>query len=213
VLGWALENDERAGQRFVDHFLAMLRGLGSFRESSANYVGREAIDNAISAFANCGYELSTTGELRQVLLDNLSGSALTDALHAYVRRAKRGSEDAALVTGTGKDLLEAVAAHVVRERNGSYSPGWNFPMLLGQAYIALNLTTSHHPTQPGESAITKMERAFCDLGCAINALRNKEGSGHGRPWLPNISTAESKVAIEGIVTIAEYLLLRHQQKK
>ena len=193
-------------------FLAMLRGFGSFRDASPNYVGKHAIESAISAFASEGYELSHTGELRQTLLDNLSGLPLTEALNAYVRRAKRGSEDAALVTGTGKDLLEAVAAHIVHERNGSYSPGWNFPMLLGQAYIALNLTTSQHPIQPGETSFTKMERAFFDLACAINTLRNKEGTGHGRPWLPNVSAAEAKVSIEGIGTIAEYLLLRHQEK-
>jgi len=35
-----------------------------------------------------------------------------------VRRAKRGAADAALVTGTGKDLLEAVAAHVLQQRYG-----------------------------------------------------------------------------------------------
>lgn len=213
VLSWALSNDEPAGQRFVQNFLAMLRGFGAFRETSSNYVGREAIENAVSAFASEGFDLSATGELRPVLLDNLSGLALTEALNAYVRRANRGAEDAALVTGTGKDLLEAVAAHIVQDRNGSYSPGWNFPMLLGQAYIALGLTTSQHPAQPNETAAMRMERAFFDLACSINTLRNKEGTGHGRPWLPSVSTAEAKIAIEAMGTVAEYLLLRHREKK
>lgn len=38
---------------------------------------------------------------------------MTEALHAYVRRAKKGSMDSALLAGTGKDLLEAVAKHVL----------------------------------------------------------------------------------------------------
>jgi hypothetical protein len=212
VLGWALENDERAGQRFVVGFLGMLRGFGAFRDGSPNYAGRDAIDNAIGAFASDGYELASNGELRASLLDNLSGTALTDALNAYVRRAKRGSDDAALVTGTGKDLLEAVAAHIVKERTGSYSSGWNFPMLLGQAYIALDLKTPQHTDQPAENPFAKMERAFYGLACSINSLRNKQGTGHGRPWLTSVSDAEAKIAIESIGTIAEYLLLRHRQK-
>jgi hypothetical protein len=213
VLGWALEYDERAGQMFVQNLLAMLRGYGAFREASSNYVGKDAIENAISAFASEGYELSGVGDLRPKLLDNLSGAALTDALNAYVRRANRGAEDAALVTGTGKDLLEAVAAHIVQERDGGYSPGWNFEMLLGRAYIALGLTTAQHPVQPAEGPITKMERAFFDLARSINTLRNKQGTGHGRPWLPTVTAAEAKIAIEGMGTIAEYLLLRHRERK
>lgn len=97
---------------FIHIFLSVLRGLGAFRENSPNYAGKHAVENVVSAFAAEGYELSSAGELRPMLLDNLTGAALTDALQAYVRRAKRGAQDAALVTGTSKDLLEAVAAHI-----------------------------------------------------------------------------------------------------
>lgn len=38
-------------------------------------------------------------------LQNLSGVELTKALKSYIHRAQRGIRDAALVTGTGKDLL------------------------------------------------------------------------------------------------------------
>jgi hypothetical protein len=54
-----------------------------------------------------------------VVLDTLTGRALTDALKAYVRRARRGVLDAALITGTGKDLVEAVAAHALVQRFGT----------------------------------------------------------------------------------------------
>jgi len=213
VLGWALEHDEGAGARFIQFLLATVRAHGGFREGSQNFVGRNAIENAVAAFAVEGYELSSNGELRAALLDNLTGPALTDALEAYVRRAKKGASDAALVTGTGKDLLEAVAAHILQERVGSYSSAWGFPMLLGQAYIALSLTTPQHPIQAGEPAICKMQRALYELACAINSLRNREGTGHGRPWLPTVTEAEARTAVEAMGNIAEYLLMRHQQTK
>jgi len=83
------------------------------------------------AFEAEGYELASDGELRSRLLDNLMGLQLTEALKAYIRRAKRGADDAALVTGTGKDLLEAVAAHVLQQRTGAYPTISNFPTFLG----------------------------------------------------------------------------------
>ena len=41
------------------------------------------------------------------------------ALSSYVERARKGGEDAALLTGTAKDLLEATAAYVLTEINGT----------------------------------------------------------------------------------------------
>jgi hypothetical protein len=102
----------------VQSLVAVIRGHGGFRETSPNYVGQQSIENAIAAFAEEGYELAHDGQLRRKLLDNLAGATLTQALGAYVRRAKRGADDAALVTGTGKDLLEAIAAHIHLERYG-----------------------------------------------------------------------------------------------
>jgi hypothetical protein len=114
ALSWALEHAPAAGAEFASALIAIIRGYGGFRPSSPNYVGRHAYENAAAAFAAEGYELSSDGDLHPTLLDNLSGENLTEALNAYVRRAKKGASDAALVTGTGKDLLEAVAAHVLQ---------------------------------------------------------------------------------------------------
>ena len=131
---------------------------------------------------------------------------MTDALRSYVRRAKRGVEDAALGVGTGKDLLEATAAHVVREKFGGYSSNANFPTLLGQAFVAVGLATPHDPKEPGEPPRRDVERALYGLGCAVNRLRNKEGTGHGRPWLPGVSQGEARNAVEAMGIIAERLL-------
>ena len=139
ILNWAIENDFEAGRSFTYSMVGIVRGHGGFRDSAPNYIGKHTIDNLASVFSGEGYELSLDGELRTRLLDNLSGAALSDALSAYVRRAKRGADDAALVTGTGKDLLEAVAAHILQQKYGGYSATSNFPTLLGQTFVALGL--------------------------------------------------------------------------
>lgn len=213
TLSWAIENDPQAGGVLVSSLIAVLKGDGGFREGSPNFVGGDAIRNAADAFRTEGYELASDGDLRPLLLDNLTGAELTDALEAYVRRAKRGASDAALVTGTGKDLLEATAGHILMERYGTYSAGDNFPTLLGQAFIALDLATPPNASQPGEPARSRLERAMYEAGCAVNRLRNKEGTGHGRPWLPSVSDSDAKLAVELMGVIAEWLLVEHRTKK
>ena len=209
TLSWALEHDANAGGQLVHSLVASVRGYGGFRDSSPNYVGRNAFENLIAAFDAEGYDLSIDGQLRPKLLENLSGVALTDALKTYIRRAKRGADDAALVTGTGKDLLEAVAAHILQQRYGGYSPTSNFPTLLGQVFGELGLATPQDPVQAGEPPGKRIERAMYELACGINQLRNKQGTGHGRPWAATVTDVEARMATETMGVISERLLLLH----
>jgi hypothetical protein len=211
TLSHALANDPDAGGALVTNMVSLIRGCGGFRNESDNYVGAEAITNAACAFRSEGFELTSDGELRSLLLDNLTGTALSDALGSYVRRAKRGYDDAALVTGTGKDLLEATAAHIVSERWGSASAAGNFPLLLGRAFTALGMD-ANASTPPAADSQKRFERALYEAGCAVNNLRNKQGTGHGRPWLPAVSDPEARAAVETMGIIAELLLTRHRQQ-
>ncbi|MEC9360076.1 MAG: abortive infection family protein [Pseudomonadota bacterium] len=213
VLSWALENDVPSGQKLISSLLAFLQSHGGFREASPNYCGAEPIANAISTFKAEGFTLTPDGRLLPQVLDNLSGAALTDALLLYVRRAKQGAEDAALLTGTSKDLLEATAAHILQSRNGSYPKGANFETLLGMTFVTLGLSTPQHPVAQGEPAQAKAERGMFSLALGINTMRNKQGTGHGRPWLPNVTDVEAKAAIQFMGTIAEWLLHAHDRKR
>lgn len=206
TLNWALDNNLAAGEILVENLISLIRGCGGFRPTSPNYVGTEAIENAIAAFRTEGLILTLDGEIQPVVLENLSGPELSSALKAYVRRAKRGADDSALLAGTGKDLLEATAAHILVEKYGSYSKSANFQGLLGQAFVALGLVTPHHPVEPGELPQCKVQRTMFELACSINALRNKVGTGHGRPWLPNVSDIEARAAVQFMGTIAEWML-------
>lgn len=208
VLFWALENDIPAGEKVVQRLIELIRACGGFREDSPNFVGREAINNAIAVFRSEGYELSLNGELRPTVLDNLSEKNMTEALQAYIRRAKKGSMDAALIAGTGKDLLEAVSKHVLVVKWGQAPSNSSFPLILGQAFVALGMATTQDKVLPNESPMKRYERSLYELGCAVNTIRNKEGTGHGRPFLPNISQEEAANAIQGIGIVADYLLMK-----
>lgn len=203
VLQWAIENNLEAGEKLVFYLAALIRGVGGFREGSNNFVGAEAIQDLHDAFQSEGFNLTESGELLPVLLDTLSGRDLTDALKAYVRRACRGVLDAALVTGTGKDLVQAVAAHVLVQRFGTYPQTANFPTLVGQAFVAVGLcaTKGTKPT-PQE----QMDLALYDLACAVNRLRNRQGTGHGRPFQPTVTQTQARAAVQSMGLVAARLI-------
>ena len=206
TLSWALVNEIGAGESLVGGLIATVRGYGGFREASVNYCGEEAIENLRAAFSTEGWDLGIDGSLQPRLLDSLSGKALTAALRAYVERARRGALDNPLVSGTAKDLLEATAAHVLVQKWGSYSSSFNFPTLLGQAFLALGLATPTEPAVSGEPVQKRMERSAYELGCALNALRNKQGTGHGRPWDSNVTPSQARFAIESMGNISALML-------
>ncbi len=203
VLSWALEHGPEAGEGLVFLLLSMIRAKGGFRTTSPNYVGEEAVRDARAVFREEGFNLALDGSLNRLLLDNLSGQQLTSALRNYVERVKRGAEDAALVTGTGKDLVEATAKHVLVECFGQAGVTGNFPTLLGQAFVAVDLA---YEWKPREDARRRVEAATYELACAVNMLRNKEGTGHGRPFLPTVTKQQARHAIKSMGIVAELLL-------
>ena len=206
VLSWAIDNDQAAGGKLIESLVSKIRASGGFRETSENYIGNEVIVRAIEAFDSEGYTFTKDGDLRPKNLEALSGRDLTEALCAYVRRAKKGAEDAALLSGTGKDLLEATAAHVISMIFGTYPQQANFPTLLGQAFVALGLATPEDQPSSTESYQRSMERGMYQVAVGVNRLRNKQGTGHGRPWVADITSAEAEAAIVLSGTVAGYML-------
>lgn len=203
VLHWAIESDVEKGERLVYLLVALVRGVGGFRDGSSNFVGTEAIQDLREAFASEGFNLTEGGEVLPVVLETLTGHELTAALKAYVRRAQRGSVDAALVTGTGKDLVEATAAHVLVRRFGNYPENANFPTLLGQAFTMTGLCAVK------KANLTEREQfdlALYDLACAVNRLRNRQGAGHGRPFVAMVTDEDARSAVQSMGIIAGRLL-------
>ncbi|MEZ5099396.1 MAG: abortive infection family protein [Thermoleophilia bacterium] len=212
VLTYALDNDRAAGARLVAQLLATIRGIGGFDPNSDDYVGAEVVRNARTAVRDQGYDLSDDGHLRPLSLEGLEGAELSDALGLYVRRARSGHQDAALVAGTGKDLLEAVARHVLVSERGSYDERMNFPMTLFHAFYVRDLATppgdllSAWEQKLDSDPRRRLEQTLYLVGLAVNKLRNAQGTGHGRPFMPAVTEREAKLAIESMGLVAELLL-------
>ncbi|WP_374057851.1 abortive infection family protein [Xanthomonas sp. WHRI 6108] len=206
MLSWALSHDRPSGEVLVTGLLSTVQGYGGFRLASANYCGADAIANLSAAFDLEGWQLGADGSLQPKVLSSLTAKELTVALRAHAERARSGALDSPLVAGTAKDLLEATAGHALVQRWGSYVETANFPTLLGQAFTALGLATPSDPVVPGEPVQRRVERAAYELGCALNALRNKQGTGHGRPWLSTVTQAQARFPVESMGNIAALML-------
>ncbi len=212
VLTFAIDAKPEAGAQLVSRLIDSVRAGGGFRPTSPTFVGEQALRDVQEAFRSEGYELDADGVLRPALLDNLDTAEINEALRRYVRRIRSGSTDAALITGSGKDLLEAVARQVLVNKTGSYDERMGFPGTLFQAFDLKGLATppgkllneieAHLDPDPRR----RLTQTLYLLGVAVNKLRHAEGTGHGRPFPPTVTDLEAKVAVEALAIISELLL-------
>lgn len=208
VLSYATDMDRRAGAKLVKLLVETIRAAGGFRPTSESYAGSDVIDTAREAFRREGYALDPDRSLRPLMLENLDSAHQREALQAYVRRAQVGAEDAALVVGTGKDLLEATARHVLEVVTGSYPTAASFPATLYLAFERLSLSAP--PAKAIDQLATDGERAVEEalylLGVAVNRLRNQQGVGHGRPCVPKVRPSRARLLIKAMGVVSELLL-------
>jgi Abortive infection C-terminus len=208
VLGTALDGNREEGGRLVQALVRAVRAYSGFQPGSDNFVGDDLLAEAQRAFAEIGYELSPDGAIHPRRLEELDGAELTEALWAYVRRAREGAGDDALVVGTDKDLLEAVARHALVETTGGYATRENFPATIYQAFERLGLS----PAPPSVSdqldadARAAVQQAVHLLALAVNRLRNEQGTGHGRPVATDLREVEAKIACHATALVCEVIL-------
>lgn len=211
VLAYAVDNDPDAGGQLVEYLLARLRGGGSFREGSPARLPSDVIGNARAVLATEGLTLTDDGALLSTTLDGLTGAALTDALFIYVQRAREGVEDAPLLSGTTKDLVEATARHVLEQRGTGVQPYMPFPGTLLQAFHALGYT---HVTgkefdlrkELSSDPVECVHQCLYLLAVVVNDLRNKQGTGHGRPSPATLTLRDARAATEAGGLVAGFLL-------
>ena len=203
VLQCAKDKCPEKGGAFAVQFVGQLRGWGVFNQKSDNYVGPQAISNAENAFHEVGLILTSEGGLLQINLDSLSGSELTDALKIYAHRAIRGDQDAALIAGTSKDLVEATVKHFLEMRGVEFKEKAPFPMLV--MLVFLHLQQSDIAMSDG-GYYCDMLNKITTMAEGVNNLRNKEGTGHGRTTPPKLTLQQAKTVARFSGAISAFLL-------
>jgi hypothetical protein len=79
--------------------------------------------------------------------------------------------------------------------------------------MALGMKTSEDKSDANERKTHEIERHLFSLALSINRLRNKEGIGHGRPFISELVEDESKIVIELVGVITEKILLQLKKQK
>ncbi len=213
VLRAAVVSHPDQGAQLVRALIDAIRAHNGFRPTSGNFPGVEAVHALREALRNEGMDLDEDGNVRPLHLESLDGRELTDALWSYVRRARRGGWDAALVLGTAKSLEEAAARHVVKQRTGQYPMHANMPATLYAAFSILDMAV---PTTTAVEALSPdpreaIQQAAWLLAIAVNKFRNAEGEGHGRPEMAATTQAEADVVGLAAALVTQLLLDSNEQ--
>lgn len=212
VFVYAADHKVSAGLPLAEEIVALLRAEGSFSSALPEYAGAQKVSRLASAFRGFGLTLADTGELRPTVIDNLAGTELTDALRQYVQRINLNPDDAPLQVGTGKELDEATARHVLQERTGSYPVGGSagsFPVMLASTFAAIGLAVPG-PVELDSNPHRAVQQCLFLLGISVNRLRNEAGTGHGRPGPPRktapLSPMEARLVARATALLAGALL-------
>jgi hypothetical protein len=214
LLVFATDNDAEAGLSLGRQLVDLLRADGMFEPTLETYAGADKVVRLRDAFDRIGLVLDATGALRPKVIDNLEGSALTEALQTLVTRINASPDDPALLVGSGKELDEAAARHVLKERLGDYPIGGHagsFPVTLAQAFnvLGLEVPPDLQPHLSGDPH-RQVQQCLFLLGVAVNRLRNDVGTGHGRPDGPRrtapLAPAEGRLVARTTALLAGLLL-------
>lgn len=212
VFVYAADREASAGLALAKEIVALLRADGMFAPALPEYAGAQKIRRLAATFKRLGLSLADNGELRPTVIDNLAGTQLTEALRAYVQRINLNPDDAPLQVGTGKELDEAAARHVLEQLTGSYPVGGSvgsFPVMLASAFSAIGLAVPG-PIKLDSDPHRAVQQSLFLLGASVNRLRNEAGTGHGRPGPPQktaaLTPAEARLVARATALLAGALL-------
>lgn len=213
LLVFATDSNPLAGLEVAKQIVSLCRADGLFMPSQPTYVGSDKVDRLAAAFDRLGFTLSDNGQLRQKVIDNLSGRELTAALREYVDRINLNPDDAALQVGSGKELDEATARHVLEQRIGSYPTQGresHFPFTLAQAFSLVGFSVPAEQISLDRDPHKAVQQSLFILATSVNRLRNEVGTGHGRPSesqkTPPLTSGEARLVARATALVSGALL-------
>jgi hypothetical protein len=186
----------------IDALLIDLRAGGHFDDGT---IATGDLSRAQAAFRKQGWILSGGGELSEVAINLDTGGR--PALNEQLQRLQRADEDPALALGSAKDLLEAVAKFVLAELDWPINKSADFGQLWYIARERLNILPQQVAGDtPGANHIRSILQSAWTIAEQLNALRNLQGTGHGRT-LPTGVTAElARLVVREACSVAEFTL-------
>lgn len=204
VLSAAVRRPRRA-RELMDGLLSEMRAHGCFDRGSGSF--EEPKFSALQrALAMIGWALSEDAVLSPVGVIDL-GTGGRRALDDQLARLRRATDDPALLLGTAKDMLEAVAKFVLEELEFPYREGADYAELWYLARERLGL----HPkdidaTVAGGAQVRQILQSAWSIADSVNALRSREGTGHGRTLPTGVLPEMAMYVVREACSMAEFTL-------
>jgi hypothetical protein len=204
---------DSAMARDVDHtklvtdLIARLRASGSFDKDSTSCPGPETIESAQRAFESVGWALSDSGTIGPLVLTGLDSMRLRPAINAQLDRVRNAPQDAALLIGTAKELLEATSRYVLDELGQPARPKATFDELLYMARERLELLPEQvDATDEAGETIREVYDGIWKIARSVNLLRNFEGTGHGRTSTATTPPQTARVVVQAAALLAQMMI-------
>jgi hypothetical protein len=193
--------------RLVTDLVARLRASGCFDSSSPSYAGVSAIEAAQRAFESAGWALGESGTLGPLVLLGLDSKRLRPAIDAQLERVRNAPQDAALLIGTAKELLEATSRYVLEELGQSARADASFDELVYLARDRLQIKPDQvEATDDASKMLREVYDALWKIGRAVNLLRDYEGTGHGRTRMASTPPEAARVIVQAAALLAQLML-------
>jgi hypothetical protein len=209
VLTEAVQTNGVGGTRLVETLLARMRVRGCFDPHSENYPrsGAPVVTSAQRAFQRIGWTLDDEDRLSPEVLTGLDHHQQRRAIEATIDRIRRSPNDAALLMGTAKELLETTARYVLEEVGQPARRDAGFAELLHFARERLDLLPQQvSQGNPAGRTVREVYDGLWKVARAVNELRNAEGTGHGRTKLPTVSAETARVVVHAASLLSALLL-------
>lgn len=198
--------DEAHLKAFVFSLLELAEELGAFADGATDEQTMKVLRKRIRPL---GLTITPSGELKREPGLGVEPEALLTSPEAreHVARLSRAlsDDDAKLILGTGRELLETVSK-VVLMSAGEQAPD-KFPALLAAALTSLGLHAKVIDRDDDVGQATKrILGALQQIGIGVNDLRNVRGTGHGRAGEVKLSMRHARLAGGSAVVLATLML-------
>ena len=126
----------------------------------------------------------------------------------HLTRIERGLDaDPEQAIGSAKELMEAVAAQILRRHEKTPDRAWDFPKLMKEALGALRLTPGQIPSATrGANASRDVLRGLTQVVHGMAELRNVFGTGHAKPHHFRAEPRHARLAVGAAATLCTFAL-------
>lgn len=195
---------EGGGRRLVEGLLSALRHSGLIGVAEPDRTDDER--RLRLALGRSGWLLTEDGQLNAFAGADLDTGG-REALEENLRRLRSSTADPALLIGTAKDLLEAVAKFVLEESGITMPASASFDQLWHVARERLGVLPERvDQAIPGFEAIRAIHQSSWTIARNVNELRKLQGTGHGRTLPTGVSEDLALLVVREACSVADYML-------